>query len=465
VAILVPFWEFWEQSARIDVRQRLREVAAEAGEALAGAEVVAREVLFSAEEAAAVAGRLGAAEPEAILVVQVMAVPPARTMAVLDALAELPLVLWAMHQRDVGSGFDHSDITIEGATVGSSQLANLLGRGERHFEVVVGRHADPATLAAVGEALAAAAAARRLATATLARVGEPPPGYDCVVCDFAELRERVGIEVVDFPASRLAELFAAAAREPGAEIAAEVAADFELAPGLDTADEGLRRSLRFAAALERFDRAHAVNAGAVNCHVPELRFSPEVGIAPCFALGRETSRGVPWTCAGDVLTALAMLLVKQLGGATLYHELETIDYETDELIIANTGEHDLGWAAPGRRPDLRPNGWFEGDLVCGVCACFSPPPGAATLVAFTPHAAEPSGFRFVVAEGEFSARSLAGAGTPNGAFSFLRSSAPEGFREWLRAGSNHHSCATPGHFGDRIEAVAGYLGVGLVRIA
>src|SRR5260370_33289845 len=95
----------------------------------------------------------------------------------------------------------------------------------------------------------------------------------------------------------------------------------------------------------------------MNCHVREIRFGEEIGITPCYGLGRLTSRGIPWTCAGDVVTAVAMLSVKRLGGAAIYHELEAVDYATGEVGIANSGEHGLDWCAPGERPRLPRNGW------------------------------------------------------------------------------------------------------------
>ena len=64
-----------------------------------------------------------------------------------------------------------------------------------------------------------------------------------------------------------------------------------------------------------------------------------------------------------------MLTTKRLGGAAVYHEIEAIDYASGEVVIANSGEHDLAWLAPGERPRLQRNGWFCGkDPHCGVCA-------------------------------------------------------------------------------------------------
>ena len=86
----------------------------------------------------------------------------------------------------------------------------------------------------------------------------------------------------------------------------------------------------------------------------QFRFGEPIGIAPCWALGRLTTAGRPFTCTGDIVTAVAMLTTKRLGGAAVYHEIEAIDYATGEVVIANSGEHDLAWSAPGARPRLRP---------------------------------------------------------------------------------------------------------------
>lgn len=466
VAVVTPFWEFWEASARGDLRSHLRDLTARASDLLPAVEVVAHQVLLSADDAPAVADRFAAADADAVVVLQVMAVPPARTMALLDRLPDLPVVVWALHGRDgAGDDFDHSDITTEGATVGTSQLANLLVRRGRAFSVCVGRLDDPHHRERVASSIQVAAAARRVSTAVLVRIGDPPPGYDCVTCDLDSMEEALGLTVVEVPPAELARRFGA---EPDAEVErvrGEALRQFALAPGLSPEDEGLRRSMRFAAAFERLGRDLGATVGALNCHLPELRYAPAVGVTPCFGLGRETSRGIPWTCAGDVMTAVAMLATKALGGAALYHELETIDYENDELVIANTGEHDLAWADPDEQPALQPNGWFTTDPLCGVCARFGPPAGPATLVAFTEHPAEPSGFRFIVAEGSFSARRFPGAGTPSGSFAFAGRTAPDGFEAWARAGANHHSSATPGLFGDPVAQLADYLGVGCARVS
>jgi L-arabinose isomerase len=174
---------------------------------------------------------------------------------------------------------------------------------------------------------------------------------------------------------------------------------------------------------------------------------------------------MPWTCTGDIVTAVAMLTVKYLGGAALYHELETVDYATGEVVIANSGEHDLAWLAPGERPRLRRNGWFcDKDPRCGVCAVFEPEPGPATLVGFTPSPSAGGGFRYVAARGELTSRRFPATGTVNAAFRFASGPVEEAWTRWVMAGVNHHSAATVGDVAAEVAAVARHLGVEAVVI-
>ena len=294
-------------------------------------------------------------------------------------------------------------------------LTNTLVRSGRPFELVVGLIDDPATVASVADALRVAAAATRLRRARIGRVGPVFQGYDCVDADDDRLRAATGIEAVRIEAAELRELYLAVDPARVAELERETRELYAVDPSAE--GDVLARSLRAACALDDLVERHRLDAGAINCHVPEIRFGEEIGIAPCFALGRQTSRGIPWACAGDVVTAVAMLTLKALGGAAQYHELESLDYETGELVVASSGEHDLAFA--GERPRLASNLWYDADPHCGACACFAAPAGPATLVGVhrarrAPLPATASSSR----PGEFTGTRWPAVGTPYAAFRF-----------------------------------------------
>lgn len=468
-AVVSPYWTFWEASAggaelREDRRALLADAVAAVDSATAGTLEVVCESLLDSPEGAAVTADGVPGDLDVILVIITMAAPPTHGLAFLDRFAGVPLVIWSLQRtRNIRDGFDASDITSAGTAVGTPQLTNMLARTGRPHEIIAGALDDTACGDRVARAVAVAAVAGALRRARIARVGEPPPGYVCVDTDPVALQRATGIGIVATDPADLRRRWCAVTEADIERLAQEAEALAEMAVAWDTAG---RRSLAGAAALEALDDELGVAAGAMNCHVPELRFGAEVGVTPCYGLGRETSRGIPWTCAGDVLTAVAMLVGRRLGGGALYHELEVIDFDTDEVAIANSGEHDLAWCPAGRQPRLQPNPWYTDDPLTGVSMWFELPPGPASLIGFTPHADEPSGYRFVVAEGHITERSLPASPTVGGVFRFAgEAGVAEYWRAWAAAGVNHHSSASPGHLAGDVATVARYLGVGCVRVS
>jgi L-arabinose isomerase len=450
VALVLPYWDFWERSVPHDLRAEREALARRVVEALA-ADVVVVATVDSDASGEEAARRSAEARAEVVLVMQTMAAPPARTLA---ALGTLPVVVWAAQKDErVPDAFDHGGITSFGATVGAPMVTSMLVRHGRPFELVVGPvgRTEP-----VDAALRAAAAATRLARARVGRVGPTQPGYDHVTADSGRLRAEIGIELLPIESSEFRDFYAAVPAERVAELELETRELYDV----EVEGDGLERSLRAACALDDLVERYELDAGAINCHVPEIRLGDEVGIAPCFALGRSTSNGVPWTCTGDVVTAIAMLTAKLLGGAAQYHELEALDESTGELVVASSGEHDLE-LAPGVRPRLVANGWYAQDPCTGVCACFTAPRGLATLVGFTQLDA---GFRLIAAEGEFTGRGWPGVGTANAAFRFADGSATEAWARWCAAGVTHHAAASPGLLGAGVEACARFLGIDAVRV-
>ena len=295
----------------------------------------------------------------------------------------------------------------------------------------------------------------------MARIGEPIPGYACVDVADELLHDAIGVDVVRVEPDAIRERFHQVTEGDLDRLTDETNWRFVVRAESDT---DLRRSLCLALALESLDDELNIDFGAMNCHVPEIRFDPDIGVTPCFGLGQETSRGVPYTCSGDVLTAVAMFVGRSLSGAALYHEIEAVDFETDEVAIANSGEHDLGWCGPETQPTVEPNAWFAGDPHTGVSAKFELPAGPATLIGFTEHPDEESGFRFIVAEGQISGRALRSSPTVGGLFRFASGPAGQGWERWANAGVNHHSAISPGYLARQVKALAKYLQVGCIAV-
>lgn len=460
VAVLLPYWNFWEASVGPRFRSERESLLADVVGRLVGVDVVWSGLVADPDEGVGAAAAIVDTEPDAVLVAQSMAVPPAHATTALDAV-DLPVVIWAVQTAStIADSFDAAAITTMGATVGTPMLTNVLHRRERPFELHVSPIDDETAPPQLTALLSAAAVAHRLSRARIARVGSPVPGYDCVDVDDDTLSSATGLEVVPVSPVEIRDRYRAVPDDHVARRRGELSETYDV----KASGEDLDRSLRIALAIEGLDEDESISLGAMNCHVPEIRFGDEPGVTPCFGLGIETSRGIPWTCSGDVLTAVAMFVGRSLGGASLYHEIEAIDFTTGEVALANTGEHDLGWCRAGMSAELSPNAWFESDAHTGVSARFELPPGPASLVGFTPHPAARNGFRLVVAEGEITGRELPRSPTSGGLFRFGSGPVTEAWQRWAASGVNHHSAACPGHLADRVATVARYLRIDCVVV-
>lgn len=463
VAVFLPYWTFWESTAggaalrsnRLEVLAQVEGVLDEAGF------VVAHLALIDSPESGLAARSLTVEQPvEAVLVLQTMAVPPSHFLGVIEDDERTPLLIWALQAgASLSASFDQSDVTDLGATVGTPMLTSCLHRMGRPHNVVFGPMDPEVTGEVLGE-LELAVVAGALQKARLGRVGDAIPGYRCVELGSDDLESALGVQSVHIDPAEVMSAYAEVDDTRVALVEDELA-NYEVDAALTAFDE----TVRMAAALQMLDEEQGLQMGAMNCHVDAIRFSDSPGITPCFALGRETGRGIPWTCAGDVVTAIAMFVARRLGGAALYHEIEALDFNSGEFAIANSGEHDPAWGPPGQPLRLQQNPWYLGDPVTGGSVFFELPPGPATLVAFTPSPRELSGYRFVAAEGRITDRRFPKSPTVGGAFCFASSLSPQNaWKSWVDAGVNHHSALAPGNLAHAVGGVAGYLGIGFVAV-
>lgn len=442
IGVVSPYWSFWENVVEGDPRAVHAALLDRAVVRLGDlGEVVWRVRVDELDSTL---------DPvDLIVVVVTMAAPPERTREFVEEREGAIVLVWACHESPlIAVPFTHESITLRGATVGASMVTASLTRAGIRHDVVLGTPDSPR----VSGALRGAAAASRVRGSRLLVIGEPLPGYDFVTAPAEEVA-RLGVELISRQPDELAELME---RITPAEVhAARTVNDAET-----TTELGADAAARYAIALGAMVESTGARGGTINCHVASLRSGTRWGgMAPCRALGAQTSRGCPFTCTGDVTTALAMMMVNALGRPTMYHEMEAIDETTDEVVLANSGEHDTRFAAVDP-PRVAANPWFPGENPTPIVA-FQIAPGPASVVALT---VVDSRLRAIVAEGSFTDRPTELTGTMTAAFRFAGLAAVDGWQEWVRAGAGHHACATDAHVASELAVVCRHLGIELVVI-
>ncbi len=443
--MVAPYWHFWEAVVDDDPSAPHRRLMSQSS-------ALARE--FGDVRWSVLTDELDK-ELEAVdlvVVVTTMAAPPEKVRTFLKTRSACVVLVWAHHDTArIPEPFTHESITLRGATVGASMMTASLSQEGIEHDVVVGHSGSPE----VRRSLSLAAAAAKVRGARLTVVGRPLGGYDFVLPPESEL-ERLGIDIVAHTSEELAEHCDRLMDSDVAGLRAELSEQF----GAVTTELGLDAALRYSVALREIVLGDGASAGAVNCHSPAIRGNSRFGeVAPCFALGRETSCGRPFTCTGDVNTSLAMLIVASLGRPTMYHEMEAIDEVTDEVILANSGEHDDRFTSSNPVRAVA-NPWFPGGHPTPILAA-QIAAGPASVVAVT---VVDSRLRVIIAEGEFTDRRADLTGTMCAAFRFAGETAGAGWTAWVRAGAGHHACATDSHVREDLSALCRHLGLELVTV-
>lgn len=417
--------------------------------------------LIKNEVQAAAAGSFCAGQSvDCVVVYTSIAVFSAIPMAALRAL-DAPLLLCNVQQIETIEGvYAAEDMLRHTGQVGIQALANTLLREGRHFRVVTGYERDSGFHTDLGAFLRLVRVARNFRTARLLAIGDPFPAMLDVLIDEGLLKEKLGIEVVHAGMEDLTREFSAV---PAERVASRLSAIRETHSLRDIGEPEMHRSAQLAEAVENLvQRLGGADAGSLNCHGTCLR-NPAIGVAACYTLGDQTTRGRPFSCTGDLPTAMAMLLLKELSGVSLYTEIQVMDGKRDAVLLANSGEGDVRICRAGADCTLRGNSNFKGAHGRGLAHHFPLQDGPATVASLTPTPGGPKPFRLVVAEGRI-LEETPQSESLTGYFRFQSSPMVRAYKCWLEAGPVHHAATTTGHWAGELATLAGWLNLEFVEI-
>lgn len=397
---------------------------------------------------------------EVLVVAPTTASPPSIAWETLRSLPSLPVVVLAV--------LDHPRITIDpdrswvvgnSGPVGAAMVTNVLVRNGRNFLTVTGSLGQDDFHGRLEQALAACRAAARLRNCRIGMFGELMPGYFDLAATDGQL-DLVGVEAVPVSSNALEGVFTAVDQTRIRESLKELASKM---PIMSVDPDDIQRAVRLELALRHICETHDLDAGAVNCHGPVFRESPTIGIAACLAVSRLTDDGVPFSCTGDLPTAIALRLGRLIASYALYGELYGFDLEEDWALFANGGEGDLAAAVDGTCHVL-PQGHYPGHNGTGAAVAFDVPSGPATLMSLTPLDRQPSSWRLVMAGGHVVGAGHTGLRAPNARFRFEQAPVAQAYEGWCAAGATHHAVLLDGDRRALLRATANLLSIEIREI-
>jgi len=427
-----------------DLERRLLEICEVVSPGLVGTEDAARDAaeLFHARQV------------DALVVVPMVAVFGALGWAAVREL-DVPVCIWNLQPTPgIPDDYDIRQLIRNSGGLGVQALANTIARAERPYEIVFSTNDDPLPIQ-LGRFLEAAAVTNDLKRARFGRIGSVFAQMTDVLMDIASWP---GEPVVEILASDLQERYLRQTREAVSQRVADIR---ERHPVFEISDDELARSARIWLAVDEIVQECNLVGGAFNCHGENCLRNPEIGVTGCYAVSAQTSQGHPFSCTGDLPTAIAMWMLDSLAGSVIYAELDLVDPGANCVLLANGGE---GHFTAAEGPvSITGNENFVGLHGRGASLRFTPVAGKATLASFSPIDASRR-YRLVVAEGEMFRRCLPALGVFHTAFRFHGLSAPEAFQSWCKAGAVHHVAVAPGEWAGALQMIADMSGFEFVNV-
>ena len=416
-------------------------------------------LLIGDVETAESAGKWMASEkPDCLVAVTTIAVFGGICWAAIRDL-EAPILLWNPQLIDtVEEGYAMEDIVRNTSQIGTQALANTLLREGRGFRVVTGYAGSHRTIEELRAFFSAIRTVKALRTACFLAVGEGFPLMTDILIDERELERRVGATVKRVDGAELTRRYLQIDEEKVAERVGEMGERYSVR---DLTEDEAVRSARLCQAFSDLVEEHGAHAGSFNCHGEVCLRNPEIGITGCYSHGVQNALGKPFTCTGDLPTAFAMLLLKNLTGVAMYTEVQVMDEKREAIVIANSGEGESGILRNGHSAEVIGNTNFCGIHGRGASFAYPLETGPATILSFTP---VPDGYRLVVAEGEILEDTLPDSGALAGFFRFSHTDLHSGYTRWLEAGAVHHAATAVGHWKPEIGHIAELMNFEILSI-
>jgi L-arabinose isomerase len=334
---------------------------------------------------------------------------------------------------------------------GVQDLAALLRRYGKKYEVIAGHLSDPSVMMRAAEAARAAHAAVLLKAMKTLCIGGPLDGMGDFRVEPAVLLSVLGITTDTISPK---DLGAQVEMVSNGEIEAEMRRDLECYEGsVDV--EVHRRSLRLGLGLRRYLEKGGYGAFSINFDAFRDSDGP-VNTVPFLECCKAMARGVGFAGEGDVLTASLVGALSRAYGLTSFVEMFCSDWNGDSIFLAHMGEFNPELS--GKKPLLYEKAYTLSQARNPVALGMAPRPGVATYVNISP--GPDNTFRLIISPVE-----VLEDGTHPDMAQWVRAwirppmKVATYLEEYSRLGGTHHSALIMGRHCESLKMFARMVGM------
>ena len=342
---------------------------------------------------------------------------------------------------------------------GVQDLANVLIRAGKTFQIVTGHYQDEHTLAEVKSWCDAARTVTQLKHMRIGLIGYAMEGMGDFGLDETAFLTQLGVEVRRIPMKLVAETVQAA---PQGEITQQMEEDrnqFRIAE--DVTNEQHEASAKLEWALRKILVEREMHGFA--SHFMAVGEEGWLETLPFLAAAKLMADGFGFGGEGDVTSAAAVSMMHTLAGQANFTEMFTMDFAHNAALMMHMGEGNWKMARNDEPIHmLRSTLGLVPVEKDPLLLAFSLEPGEVTLVSLTTVAR--GKLKFVVAEGQIlDFPYIPDLGRPHYKFQ------PDGeltdfLTRFSMAGGSHHQAIAYGRWAHTVEKIAALLSIDCARI-
>jgi len=338
-----------------------------------------------------------------VLVYHATYVDDAMTLALVRELGDIFTVF--LHSQGLPTFIGNEDLVEAGRTWGNNSMVQVHGTLKRtrpgyRYGFVFGTIDSPRVLREIStyaRAASAVAAIRGKRVTFLPHRSLAVPMFDT----FPDETKMIGQTGIEIDYLGIIDLVKETEAVEDADTEALVTELYDAYEVVEPSREEMVQAARQAIALERLVEKHSIDALAIEFGASLMTHT---GTLPCLGMARLADNGTVVTSEGDLATAVAGLLIRELSGKSM-HFWEHLAFDEEKNYVL--GGHEGGsagfaMAKSGTRPKLRGTQYVNFDPTpgaphVGVVPEFITDPGPVTLLTF--FRAE-AGYEMRIASGE-----------------------------------------------------------------
>lgn len=388
------------------------------------------------------------AEQSDVIIVVLVSYAPSLIAAPALAGTKLPvLILNTTPRAEMGADIETKDYLENHAIHGVQDLASVLHRAGKPYNVVSGPITDSDFAAKTADFISAAQAATQWKKLRVGRVGAGFPDMGDFAIDATTL-QLSGPSRIDIAPAEYQQAWDNAKQASITALMAQYQAEYDVS---QVGAECLSLTAHAEIALRDLVLKYCLDAVAFSFLIFEhLRNST----MPFVGASRLMAEGVGYAGEADALGASAVAILQKLTGAAGFTEMFCPDWTRNLVLMSHMGEANTKFAAS--RPKMIEKPFLLGGNIKPGVLLFESEPGPVTLASLNLEA--DGKLRWVAAEGEIVKTSLYPAlDAPHYLFRPAKS-LPDFLTEYSDAAGSHHLALCKGKVMHRIELLSKLMG-------